>query len=70
MVGLTLGHCIYICLGHNSNRLLSHECRHVHQYEIAGSIATYLPNYLQQIVDFGYEDAPFEVDARAHETDV
>ncbi|QHE84813.1 hypothetical protein [Hydrogenophaga sp. BPS33] len=67
MIGLTLGYGIYICNGHNSARLLSHECRHVHQYERAGSIATYLPKYLQQIVEFGYTDAPYEVDARAHE---
>ena len=67
MVGLTFGHGIYICRGHNSPRLLSHECRHVQQYEEAGSIAAYLPKYLQQIVEFGYFQAPYEVDARAHE---
>jgi hypothetical protein len=69
MIGLTLGHGIYICNGHSSSRLLSHECRHVQQYEQAGSIAAYLPKYLQQIVQFGYTDAPYEVDARAHESD-
>ena len=69
MIGLTLGHGIYICNGHNSSRLLSHECRHVQQYEQAGSIAAYLPKYLQQIVQFGYRDSPYEVDARAHESD-
>jgi hypothetical protein len=42
----------------------------VHQYEAAGSIAAFLPLYLQQIVLYGYERAPFEVDARAHERDV
>ena len=67
MIGLTLGYAIYICNGHNSTRLLSHECRHVHQYEQAGSIAAYLPSYLQQVVQFGYGAAPYEVDARAHE---
>jgi hypothetical protein len=67
MIGLTLGHGIYICNGHNSPRLFLHECRHVHQYEQAGSIAAYLPQYLQQIVQFGYANAPYEVDARAHE---
>jgi hypothetical protein len=67
MIGLTLGHSICICRPHNSIRLLSHECRHVHQYEVAGSIAAFLPTYLQQIVDFGYANAPFEVDARRHE---
>src|SRR5262245_48518585 len=33
MVGLTLGHAVFIMKGHASNRLISHECRHVHQYE-------------------------------------
>ena len=50
-----------------SLRELSHEFRHVYQYEAAGSIAAFLPVYLQQIVAFGYANAPFEADARAHE---
>ena len=65
--GLTLGYGIYICHGHEGISLLAHECRHVYQYERADSIASFLPLYLQQIVTFGYNDAPFEVDARAHE---
>jgi hypothetical protein len=69
VVGLTLGHAIYICSGHKSARLLSHECRHVHQYERAGSIAAYLPVYLRQIITVGYRNAPFEIDARDHELD-
>jgi len=69
MVGLTLGHGIYVCHGQITTRLLSHECRHVFQYEQAGSIAAFLTTYLRQIVDFGYRDAPFEVDARSHEID-
>jgi hypothetical protein len=67
MVGLTLGYGVYVCHGHGSIRLLSHEFRHVYQYEHAGSIAAFLPAYLQQIVTVGYNNAPFEVDARAHE---
>ena len=70
MVGLTLGHAVFVRAGHRSARLLSHECRHVYQYESAGSIAAFLPAYLRQIVSFGYEQAPFEVDARTHERDV
>jgi hypothetical protein len=70
MAGLTLGYAVFIQAGHRSTRLVSHECRHVHQYEVAGSIAAFLPTYLEQIVSFGYEQAPFEVDARAHEWDV
>lgn len=67
MVGLTLGYGVCICQGHQTVRLLSHEFRHVYQYEQAGSIAAFLPMYLQQIVTVGYGNAPFEVDARAHE---
>jgi hypothetical protein len=64
--GLTLGHGVYI-VRQCTPRLLAHECRHVHQYEQAGSIATFLPVYLQQIAQVGYERAPYEVDARAWE---
>jgi hypothetical protein len=68
MIGLTLGYAVLICRGHEaSQRLLSHEFRHVHQYEAAGSIAAFLPGYLQQIVTFGYLNAPLEGDARANE---
>jgi hypothetical protein len=67
IVGLTLGYGIYVCYGHGSTRLLSHEFRHVHQYEQAGSISNYLPVYLQQLVSVGYKNAPFEIDARTHE---
>jgi hypothetical protein len=66
-IGLTLGYGIYIKQGHSSNRLVSHECRHVYQYEEAGSIAAFLPVYLEQILSVGYTAAPFEVDARAYE---
>jgi hypothetical protein len=68
-IGLTLGHGIYIVAGYSSNRLISHECRHVYQYEVAGSIGNYLPVYLNQIASVGYEAAPLEADARAHECD-
>ncbi|HYE36145.1 hypothetical protein [Methylocaldum sp.] len=68
MVGLTLGYAVFVCQGHEADsRLLSHEFRHVYQYEAAGSIQQFLPVYLSQMVEFGYEHAPLEVDARAHE---
>jgi hypothetical protein len=67
-IGLTLGYAVLICRGHEAApRLLSHEFRHVHQYEIAGSIAAFLPGYLEQILAYGYADAPLEIDARNHE---
>lgn len=67
MIGLTLGYGVYVCQGHSTVRLLSHEFRHVYQYESAGSIASFLPIYLEQIATLGYRNAPLEVDARAHE---
>lgn len=70
MIGITFGYGIYVCDGQVTNRLISHECRHVHQYEEAGSIDAFLPIYLQQIATVGYHDAPFEIDARQHELDV
>jgi len=67
MVGLTLGYSVFVCSGHETPRLLAHEFRHVYQYEQGGSISNFLPVYLQQIVTVGYGNAPFEIDARAHE---
>jgi hypothetical protein len=67
MVGLTLGHAIFAVRGHCTRRLLSHELRHVHQYEQAGSIAAFLPVYLAQVVECGYREAAYEQDARRHE---
>ena len=67
MVGLTLGYSIFICAGHKTRRLLSHELRHVHQYEQHGLIAGFLPLYLKQVIEAGYREAPFERDAREHE---
>jgi hypothetical protein len=69
MVGLTLGYSILVVSGHLTPRLVSHECRHVYQYEMHGSIAAFLPVYLEQIVTAGYWDAEFEQDARAHEVE-
>ena len=70
MIGLTLGYGIYACDGHIDHRLISHECRHVFQYEAAGSIENFLPIYLRQIAMNGYHDAPYEIDAREHEINV
>jgi hypothetical protein len=40
---------------------------HVAQYEACGGIGGFLAVHLADLVAFGYEDSPFEVDARAHE---
>ena len=67
MIGMTFGYGIYVCRGHANLRLLSHEFRHVQQYEQAGSIAAFLREYLSQIIACGYRNAPLEIDAQAHE---
>lgn len=65
--GVTFNHSVLIRRGHGSLRLLSHEFRHVSQYENYGSIAAFLQDYLHQIAEFGYWQAPLEEDARKHE---
>lgn len=68
-IGLTLGHAVFLRGGHVSRRALSHELRHVAQYEKAGGIAGFLPVYVRQVLEFGYAAAPLEEDARRHEAD-
>lgn len=70
IAGLTLGHAVMVRRGfENDARLLSHELRHVAQYEAAGGIPAFLAQHLRELDRYGYEDSPFEVDARAHERD-
>ncbi len=68
-IGLTLGHAIFIRREHLTRRALSHELHHVAQYERNGGIAGFLPTYLRQVLEVGYASAPFEEDARRHETE-
>ncbi len=67
MAGITFGHSVLIRRGHGDVRLFSHEFRHVHQYEQYGSIGAFLQDYLWQVAEVGYEEAPLEQDARDHE---
>jgi len=67
--GLTLGYGIFVRSGTRTPRLISHECRHVFQYEQLRSIEEFLRVYLAQILQFGYWKAPLEEDAYRNETD-
>ena len=67
--GLTLGYGIFVRSGMRAHRLISHECRHVFQYEQLLSIENFLRVYLSQILEFGYRKAPLEEDAFANETE-
>jgi hypothetical protein len=67
-LGLTLGHGVYLRTDAAvSRRLLAHELRHVAQYERYPSIAAYLAVYIPELLQHGYEQAPFERDAREAE---
>lgn len=66
-IGLTIGYGIYIREGCRSLQVLSHEFRHVYQFEQAGSVAVGVQRYLEQLIEFGYHNAPLELDARSHE---
>lgn len=68
-VGLTLGHAVFVVEGHDTRRLLTHEFRHVHQFEAAGSMTAFLARYLHEIATVGYDASPLEADARQHEID-
>ena len=66
--GMALGYAVLIChsaLG--DRRVLRHELRHVAQFEESDSLSRFLDEYLAQIVQHGYRDAPLEDDARRHE---
>ena len=66
--GLTVGHAVLLRRGYeNDPRVLSHELRHVAQYEAAGGIRAFLAKHLVDLAERGYDAAPFELDARAHE---
>lgn len=67
MSGVTFGHSVLIRRGRESVRLYSHEFRHVQQYERYGSIGAFLQEYLLQIAEVGYENAPLELDAQKYE---
>jgi hypothetical protein len=68
-VGVTLGYAVLIlrgCVG--LRRVLRRHLRHVAQMENVGSSVGFLGEYLRQITWFGLAQAPFRLDAHAHET--
>ena len=66
--GMTLGYAVLLTRDRQADtRLLSHELRHVAQYEAQGGIRGFLALHIPHLLQFGYEESPFERDARAHE---
>jgi hypothetical protein len=67
-LGLTLGYGIFIRNTHMGRRwLLRHELRHVAQCEKAGGLGSFLTEYLGQVANPGYDQAPMKIDARRFE---
>jgi hypothetical protein len=63
---LTISYGIYIKAGlQDDRRLLTHELRHVAQFEQHSSIASYLSVYLSELIQFGYSAMPLELDAES-----
>ncbi|HET7730751.1 MAG TPA: hypothetical protein VFK48_12025 [Usitatibacter sp.] len=68
--GLTLGYAVLVRRGFEADaRLMSHELRHVAQYEAMGGLRPFLSQHLVDLTVHGYENSPFEVDARRHEVE-
>jgi hypothetical protein len=67
--GLTLGYGILITEGHETPRLIRHELGHVLQVERVGDMMTFLALYLEQVLHYGYHQAPFEVEAVNYESE-
>ncbi|QRM19758.1 hypothetical protein GBK02_10265 [Dechloromonas sp. TW-R-39-2] len=53
VIGITLGYGILIREGHYSERLLAHECRHIYQFEQAGSLDSFLMAYVRGVNKYG-----------------
>jgi len=64
---MTLGHGIFVCSGKADIRLLTHELRHVYQYEQAGAVERFLGGVLTPYRRVPYYNAPYEKDPRAIE---
>lgn len=67
MTALTLGYGIIVCQHCGTPELLSHNFRHVYQFEQAGSLDSFLTDYIGQVIEFGHDQAPLELDARSNE---
>jgi hypothetical protein len=69
-IGITLGYGICVAAGWQDNLpLISHELIHVRQYEHYGSHWRFHRAYLSQCFYHGYDNAPLELEARAHARD-
>jgi hypothetical protein len=62
-LGLSVRYLVFIRSGSIGRHILAHEFRHVYQYEKIGSLQKMIHQYLVEIIHFGYQNAPLEIDA-------
>jgi hypothetical protein len=67
--GLTLGYGILVTKGHEKPSLIRHELGHVLQVERIGDMLKFLALYFEQVLHYGYENAPFEREAENYENE-
>lgn len=66
--GITLNYGIFIrkdCV--SESRIYRHELAHVLQYEQLGGTRQFLSKYLNEVMTYGYPNAPMEKEARSKE---
>lgn len=67
-IGLSLRYGIFIRDDHwTDRRVLVHELVHTMQYERLGGIDRFLEQYVAECIQYGYQSAPMEQEARALE---
>ena len=67
-IGLTLRYGIFIRQDESRNtKLFAHEFAHVAQYERRGGIEQFLKQYLAEVLNYGYPQAPMEQEAKRAE---
>jgi len=62
--GITVGHAILVLRTRATDyNVLTHELVHVRQYEQAGGLSSYLKQYSDEAMLFGYQNMPMELEA-------
>jgi len=64
LAGMTIGDCVYVNRKYISDGLLGHEFTHVAQYQKAASMEAFLSRYINEMIEYGYSQAPMEIEAR------
>lgn len=67
--GITLGHWLIVRKdSSNIEYVIAHEKVHWRQWQAEGSYFKWLFKYILQVIEYGYKDCPYEVEARTMAT--